>query len=292
MVRFGFSMTPWVKRLIIANVAVFLVMLVFRGVAPYLAFVPMAVLQRPWTVVTYMFVHGGFSHIFFNMLGLFFFGPPLEARWGSGAFLKYYFACGLGGAAFSFIFAPHAAVIGASAAIFGVMLAFAMNWPDAPIYIFGIFPVAAKWLVAILVAMQVLSVFLGGGGNIAYFAHLGGFAVGFVYMKWWPPAGSATGWGGVQQTWRGRPVSRPGGSPGLGAWIEKLRRAGQKSRLRVVRDEPSASRPEPGPRRRVDDHLLDEIDRVLDKIHEKGMASLTDEERRILDDASRRYRTN
>jgi membrane associated rhomboid family serine protease len=92
---------------------------------------------RPWTVVTYMFAHGGFWHIFFNMLVLFFFGPPLEARWGSREFAKYYFICGIGGAALSFLFAFHAPIIGASAAVYGVMLAFALNWPDSPIYIWA-----------------------------------------------------------------------------------------------------------------------------------------------------------
>ncbi len=274
---FGFSLTPWVKRLIVLNGAVFLLTSLVPALVPYLAFVPAATLRQPWTLVTYMFVHGGFWHIFFNMIGLFFFGPPLESRWGSNEFLKYYTICGLGGAAFSFVFAPHAAVIGASAAIFGVMLAFAMNWPDAPIYIWGILPIKAKWLVAILVGMQFFSVISGQGGGIAYFAHLGGFVVGFLYLKWDP--------------------ARHGASLGSGsggrAWLEKLRQSGGASRRLTLhrRDAPGAPAAQ-APRRRAEDHVLDDLDRVLDKISEEGMASLSPEERRLLDEVSRRYRQN
>ncbi|MGH7447929.1 MAG: rhomboid family intramembrane serine protease, partial [Longimicrobiales bacterium] len=145
---FGFGLTPWVKNLIIANVAVFLVDYMMSGrLGFYMAFVPSRVLVAPWTLVTYMFAHGGFFHLFLNMLVLFFFGPPLEQRWGSSEFLKYYLICGLGGAALSFVFAPLSPIIGASAAVYGIMLAFAMFWPDSPIYIWAILPIKAKYLV-------------------------------------------------------------------------------------------------------------------------------------------------
>src|SRR3954467_12423475 len=133
----GAGLTPWVQRLIIANVVIWILQLVMPGLTDFLSFVPALFLHRPWTVFTYMFAHdpNGFSHIFFNMLSLYFFGSPVEGRLGSREFIKYYILCGLGGAALSFLF-PHVAIIGASGAIFGVMLAFAMNWPDAPIYIY------------------------------------------------------------------------------------------------------------------------------------------------------------
>ena len=152
---FGFGgMSPWVQRLIIANIGVFILQAALgQALTFYLAFVPYDILSRPWTVITYMFAHGNFMHLLFNMLGLFFFGPPLEALWGSREFIKYYLLCGLGGAALSFALAFGSPIIGASAAVYGIMLAFAMTWPDQPIYIWGIFPVPAKILVVIMAVM-------------------------------------------------------------------------------------------------------------------------------------------
>jgi membrane associated rhomboid family serine protease len=114
---FGAGLTPWVQRLIILNVAVYFLQAMYAPLTGYLAFMPSNVLSAPWTLVTYMFAHGGFMHLLFNMLGLFFFGPPLEARWGSNDFLKFYFVCGAGGAALSFLVAFGSPIIGASAAV-------------------------------------------------------------------------------------------------------------------------------------------------------------------------------
>ncbi len=264
-ISFGFGLTPWVKRLLIANAAVFLLLLLVPALAPYLAFAPARILTRPWTVATYMFVHANFLHLLFNMLGLFFFGPPLEARWGSREFLKYYLICGLGGALLSFVFGLYGAVVGASAAVFGIMLAFALNWPNAPIYFWGIFPIPAKWLVAILAAMSLFSAFSGARDGVAHLAHLGGFAAGFLYLK-------------LGDGFRLRLASFKKRTP-------------KQSRLTVIPGGSLGSRPKP-PRRKDDEKLLDEVDRVLDKISASGLASLTAEERRILDEVSRRYRQN
>jgi membrane associated rhomboid family serine protease len=146
----------------------------------HMAFIPSEILLRPWTIITYMFAHGNFWHLFWNMLGLFFFGPPLESRWGSREFLKFYFICGMGGAALSFLFAFHAPIIGASAAVYGVMLAFAMNWPNMAIYIWGILPVKAKWLIAFLTAASVLALVGGASDGVAHRAHLGGVLTSLV----------------------------------------------------------------------------------------------------------------
>ncbi|MGH7476248.1 MAG: rhomboid family intramembrane serine protease [Longimicrobiales bacterium] len=280
---FGLSMTPWVKRLVIANGGVFLLSWLLPAVAAYLALYPMRLLTLPWTPLTYMFVHAGFLHLLFNMIGLFFFGPPLEARWGSKEFVRFYLVCGLGGAAFSFIFAPQAAVVGASAAVFGVLLAFAMNWPDAPIYIWGILPVKAKWLIAFLAAITLLSAFGGSGDGVAHFAHLGGFVAGWVYLKL-DPFGRTSG------GWRASATAAPRGRRGPGRTLgDRLRRLRPRTTLRVMQpgDDPADRQP---PRRRVDERVLDEIDRVLDKISREGMSSLSPEEKRLLDDVSRRYR--
>src|SRR5690606_41354953 len=104
-------------------------------------------------------------------------------RWGAREARKYHLICGLGGAALPFVSGMSGSVVGASAAVFGIMLAFAMNCPNAPIYIWGIFPVPAQWLVAILAAMALLSAMSGARDGVAHLAHLGGFAAGFLYLR-------------------------------------------------------------------------------------------------------------
>ncbi|HSJ05648.1 MAG TPA: rhomboid family intramembrane serine protease [Longimicrobiales bacterium] len=274
-ISFGFGLTPWVKNLIIANAAVFLVDYMMGGVLrSYMAFVPARVLVEPWTLITYMFSHGNFWHLFWNMLGLFFFGPPLEARWGSREFLKFYLIAGLGGAALSFLLAFSSPIIGASGAVYGIMLAFAMNWPDSPIYIWGILPVPAKYLVGFLAVFSLLSMWGGNGGNIAHAAHLGGFAAGFIYLKFAGPGGGAAGFRKMMNKRKLKVVSveeqpRPRTVPGS---------AGPTVRRRGGTEE--------------EEKLLDELDRVLEKISTQGMSSLTAQERKLLDEVSRRYRTD
>lgn len=279
---FGMSLTPWVRRLLLANTAVGVIqLLMYYGgqggaLATALAFRPVEVLSKPWSPLTYMFVHGDFWHFFFNMLVLFFFGPPLEERWGSRDFVKFYLVAGLG-AALLCLLDPQSAVIGASGAVYGLMLAYAMAWPDNPVYIWGIFPVKVKWLVAALAAFSVFGAMGSFGSGVAHWAHLGGFATAFLYLKspWAPSA-----WG-----------------PTYG------RRAPKKKGWRLTlpwKRKPKAVAPSPKPqnapgatiRGRDEQQLLDDVDRILEKISARGLASLTDEERRRLDEVSRRYRSN
>jgi membrane associated rhomboid family serine protease len=177
------SMTTWVMRLMIANVVVFVLTSLGPRLVEYLMFVPAFALFRPWTLVTYMFVHADFWHLFFNMIGLFFFGPRVEQEVGSSRFLWLYTISGLTGAAFSFV-APYTGIIGASGAVYGILLGFAFFWPREQIYIWGILPVEARWMVVGMTALSLWGGFGGSGGNIAHFAHLGGFAGGYAYLKW------------------------------------------------------------------------------------------------------------
>ncbi len=270
---FGGMLTPVVKRLLIANVAVFAVMLVpgtGRLAVDWFAFQPTRIFIRPWGVFTYMFIHGGLMHVAMNMLFLFFFGPPLESRWGGREFFKYYVICGLGGVALSYLFLP-ATVIGASAAIYGVMLAFAMNWPDAPIYVFGVFPVKAKWLVAFFFLVSLLSAFDGtAGGGIAHFAHLGGIVTGFIYLK-----------SDLRSGKRVRPVAQSVKTRRLAI----VPRADRDERVGAGAAATSHGRKE-------EQALYDAVDRVLDKISAQGMSSLTPDELRLLDEVSKRHRAN
>jgi membrane associated rhomboid family serine protease len=155
----------------------------FPGVVPALVLVPALIPERPWSVVTYMFLHAGVWHLLFNMLALYFFGPRVEARLGGRQFLFLYFISGLIGAVASLL-TPSAAIVGASAAIFGVMLGYARYWPRDLVLVWGVLPIQARWFV---IGMTALSLFAGFGGaqsGVAHFAHLGGFLGGWVYLKW------------------------------------------------------------------------------------------------------------
>ena len=178
-----FPMTMWVKRLLVANIAMYFVSGAVPMVAQLMVLYPPQVFVRPWSLVTYMFLHGGMGHLIFNMIGLYFFGPRLEDRLGSKGFLWLYFLSGAGGALFSLIFSPLAFVVGASAGVYGVLLGFAMYWPRDLIYIYGVVPVQARWLAVALVAISLYSGITGSSGGTAHFAHLGGLAVGAGFLR-------------------------------------------------------------------------------------------------------------
>jgi membrane associated rhomboid family serine protease len=248
-------MTPWVRRLIVANAIVFGLQYLQPGITDALVLVPDLVLQRPWTLVTYMFLHAGFWHIALNMLALFWFGGRVEERLGGSQFLALYLVSGVGGALASFA-TPHVAVLGASGAIMGVMIAFAMYWPRARFFIWGVIPVEAWLLVTIYIVLDVTGAAGVFGGNVAHFTHLGGLATGFLYLKthdWLSPA----------RAWKRK----------VGAAPEPPRILGDADHLRRWRDI------------RLDSlHPInrDEIVRLLQKVDTDGPRSLTPEERATL----------
>jgi membrane associated rhomboid family serine protease len=176
-------MTFWVARLLAANVIVFFLTEAVDGLWVMLALRPRLVLQQPWTPFTYMFVHAGVWHLFFNMLTLYFFGPRVEERIGSQRFITLYLLSGLGGAALSFV-TPTVAIVGASGATFGVFLAYARFWPRDRIFIWGILPVEARVLVLITTLYSLWGGTGSMGGSIAHWAHLGGYAAAFLYLHW------------------------------------------------------------------------------------------------------------
>ena len=177
-------LTPWVTRLILMNLVAFFVAAPGSALYSQLALFPVVVHLTPWTVITYMFLHAGFWHLAFNMIGLLFFGPRLEARLGVQRFLTLYFLSGLGGAAFSLFFEPNVAVVGASAAVYGIVLAFAYYWPRETVLIWGVLPVQIWALATFMVVASLFYSISGTGGNTAHFAHLGGLAFGFAYLRW------------------------------------------------------------------------------------------------------------
>ena len=267
---FGYQLTPWVKRLLIANTIVFALTSVIGGgfVLDWFSFQQTKIFIRPWTHLTYIFLHGDFWHLLMNMLGLFFFGTHLESKWGSREFIRYYLVCGLGGVALSFLFLTNPP-IGASAAVYGVLLAFAMTWPNAPIYVWGIFPIQAKWLVGFFVVVSFINAFGAVGGGVNHFAHLGGFAAGFLYLK--------TDWRASQAI----------------QGIQKAARGGRRFAI-VPREEREEARSGLNQESvdAAEETTLDAVDRVLDKISAEGMASLTEQEKQLLDQVSKKHRTN
>lgn len=176
------ALTPIVGQLLLINAAVYL--LIPRGSALFaqMVFVPAEILSHPWTVITYQFLHANLAHIFFNMIALFFFGPRLEARLGSKHFLGLYLTSGVVGGLLS-LTTPSAPIVGASGAVFGVLLGYAKFWPRDKILIWAIFPVEARVFVIFLTVLSLVSGLGGAGGNIAHFAHLGGFLGGWAYLK-------------------------------------------------------------------------------------------------------------
>jgi membrane associated rhomboid family serine protease len=178
-------MTKWVSTIIAANIAVFALQYLVPGTTQALALIPAQVAAHPWTPITYMFVHGGFWHIFVNMLVLYFFGPRVETLLGGRRFLVLYFLSGLGGAFLSFLpMYYYAEIIGASGAIFGVVTAYARVWPRDRIYIYGILPIQAWWFVVLYAAYSVIGGMGLAGAGTAHFGHLGGIIVGYFYMTW------------------------------------------------------------------------------------------------------------
>jgi membrane associated rhomboid family serine protease len=182
------------KALIGANVLFFVAQLLGRSITDTLGLVPFFVTTRLWIwqPATYMFLHGGVFHLLFNMLALWMFGAELERLWGTRTFLKFYFVTGIGAGLLTVLFSllPFEAseqlyrsdVIGASGAIYGLLLAYALYFPNRPIYLYFVFPIPAKIFVIIIGAIAFYASF-GAGGGVANATHLGGLLVAYVYLK-------------------------------------------------------------------------------------------------------------
>lgn len=209
----GMRMTPAIKNLLLANVAVFLfhdlialgmndffmnflpqsyiflrggnfdAFNSFFGLVPALALGKLFI----WQLASYMFLHGGFWHIFFNMFVLWMFGIRLEGQWGTREFLKYYFLTGVAAGVANVLWnigSPTSALIptiGASGAVYGLLAAFALFYPDEPIYLYFLFPIRAKYFALIFGVLEFLSAYSQDG--VAHVAHLGGMVAGFFYIK-------------------------------------------------------------------------------------------------------------
>ncbi|HEX6981396.1 MAG TPA: rhomboid family intramembrane serine protease, partial [Balneolaceae bacterium] len=183
-----------IRALITLNVAVFVIQIILGIISPaysdalirIFAFIPewQTALFQPWRIVTYLFLHGGAFHLIFNMLWLWWMGRAVEETLGPRTFTVIYFGAGIGGALLDIIFAQITGivpVIGASGAVYGIMVAFAMLYPTMPIMLFLLPPIQARYLVAGLIALDVL--LLNSGGNTARIVHIGGAGIGYLLMK-------------------------------------------------------------------------------------------------------------
>jgi membrane associated rhomboid family serine protease len=175
-----------VNQIIVINVIIYVIETILARTAfiDLFGLTPRLVVTKGyvWQIVTYMFLHGSIWHLILNMFIIWMFGTPLESVWGSNRFLNYYFVCGFGGALLSFLFSFNTTVIGASGAGYGILLAYAILFPYNEIYVWGLLPVRARTLVIFMTIIELASG-LSSGDGVAHFAHLGGMAAGFLYLK-------------------------------------------------------------------------------------------------------------
>jgi rhomboid family protein len=288
-------MTPAVRAIIALNVVVlFLQMTVgnFADASGLLGFDSSALPGRWWAVVTYMFVHAGVWHLVANMFALFVFGPRMEHAWGTKRFVWFYVLCGCAGALFQVTLVRSGELVGASAAVFGVMTAYAMQWPNEEIYLFGILPMRVRTLVSGLFAFNLVMGVLGtsgssGGTNVAYVAHLGGIIAAYAYMR-------LLATGGMDQV-RQRVANLPDADEPPRAIPRALPRSRDRgdevddvvAKSKALSAKRTASLP-PAPRERAP--RGDELNRMLDKISQQGIQSLTSDERQLLEEMSRRLK--
>lgn len=250
-----------IKWIIIIS-GVMLVLQQFYGdlLIHYLGLIPEQVLHHSWgwQLITYAFLHGGLFHWLFNMFILWMFGRELEVRWGTAYFLRFFFVCSIGAALCVLALSPHSQIptIGASGGIFGILAAFAMVFPEAVLYLYFVVPVKAWQAVLLFGFIEFFAGLQGGGMGMGRFAHLGGMATGYLYLKSCELFALRT-----SAPWRG-----------VRDWLRR----------------PTFRRPKPVEFHEVTDDLVQQVDRILDKILKNGIDSLTDEEKQMMERYSKR----
>jgi membrane associated rhomboid family serine protease len=280
---------PVVKTLLITNVAVFIFMLFFgsfhigeisfgRIFDEFFGLMPLGHGFYPWQLITYQFMHADFWHILFNMVfGLWMFGKEVEHVWGSKKFLIYYLFCGVMAGISQLLLAPIfepalGPTIGASGAIYGVLIAFATMFPNQYVYIYFLIPVKVKYFVMVLIVFGVMSV--GGSGNVANLAHLGGALAGYLYILYdrYRLGSGRRKSGTFQSRMASTQWSQPSSTAGdvVDAKVFDI----NESKSFEQKEKPIDAQ------KRIDD--------ILDKISRSGYQSLSEEEKKILFETSKR----
>ncbi len=310
------KMPPAVKYLLLANVICYVLSLMAPHVqyggysesmlnALFGLFYVGSVNFAPYQFVTYMFLHGGFSHLFFNMFALWMFGRVMEQVWGTKRFLLYYFVCGIGAGIVQEIgqlaglIPTYAMTIGASGAVYGMLLAFGMTFPNERLFIIPIpFPIKAKYFVMFYALVEIIEGFSARDG-VAHFAHLGGMLFGLLLILYWRKQikrkaafngrdfWSATGSYSYESTttYDNRSGYDKGSGEGFFDKIKKLFGGKKKPKMTIHYGTDHNA-----------DHAYNEqkqrdnaaIDRILEKIRKSGYGSLTNEEKNMLFDASKK----
>jgi len=285
-------MTRAVQWLLALNIGVYFLQLTLFGpdaVYSALALDPARFPASWWTVVTYMFVHAWLAHLAFNMFTLWMFGPRLEHEWGTRTFVWFYLFCGVGGAITHLVFAQHSAVIGASGAISGVLVAYALRWPDEEVYLFGVIPMRSRWLILAMLAMNLIFA-LSPNSRIDWTAHVGGMAFGWIFLKLYSVGGinRVRGWvSAVPDESEDMPRAVPRGRPPMRDHAAGVDEVVARSNAIILRE----SKPlQHVPRQESPKEYAARVNRVLDKISQQGIESLTRDERRLLEEMSRKLR--
>jgi len=251
--------SPAVKTLLIANGLIFVLQLLTKQTLTlFLGLTPAVVIHRLaiYQLVTYMFLHGGFLHIAINMFILWMFGVAIEQVWGAKRFLFYYFFTGIAGGLFTVAFNPTSLVptIGASGAIYGLLAAYAVLFPNQTIYLYFLFPMKVKYAVLLFVGLEFLASLGSTPDGIGHLAHLGGAVVGFLYLK---------------ADWRIRRFLRFISPVRI---IESLRYSHKTRKMEMNRQKT--------------EDVMRRVDQILDKINSVGIENISEEERRFLGNAS------
>ncbi|HMJ17983.1 MAG TPA: rhomboid family intramembrane serine protease [Gemmatimonadaceae bacterium] len=285
-------MTPAVQWLLALNIGVYFLQLTLFGpdaLYSALALDPARMPGSWWTVVTYMFVHAWLAHLAFNMFTLWMFAPRLEQEWGTRPFVLFYLWCGVGGAIAHLIFAQHSAVIGASGAISGVLVAYAIRWPDEEVYLFGVIPMKSRWLILAMLGMNTIFA-LSPNSRIDWTAHVGGMAFGWIFLKLYSAGGISRvrGWvSAVPDEPEDMPRAVPRGRQPTRDRSSGVDEVVARSNAIALRE----SKPiQHVPRQETPKEYAAKVNRVLDKISQQGIASLTRDERRLLEEMSRKLR--
>lgn len=279
---------PAVKWLLALNIAVFLVQVALVDPERLFAVLGLSPENFPtawWTIVTYMFVHVGPLHLALNMATLWMFGSRLESAWSTKSFVYFYIWCGIGGAIAHLLFSRDASLVGASAGVSGVLMAYGLRWPEDKVYLFGFLPTKSRWLVMWMIAINI-AIGLSPQTQIGWKAHLGGLAFGWLFLQ----AGSLGGKG--VRHWVAAIPDEPEGMPRAVPKARVLGREKSEGMGEVIADVnvDAPERAEAPSRADEERRKAQRLDRVLDKISTHGLGSLTSEERGLLDETSKELR--
>ena len=258
--RPSFSMPSGVKFLLITNIIIFILMelsgqkgLLFKS----FGLVPKDFWQelKIWQPFTYLFLHGGFFHIFFNMFVLWMFGKDLESQWGKNEFLVFYFVSGIGAGIATILFnlSSFIPIVGASGAIYGLLLAYGLTYPNRMVYLYGVFPLKVKYVVLGLGGIAFFASLFAKQSNISHLTHLSGMIIGFIYMN------SNISWRAIK------------------LWCVQMRLKNIKNK-HFIND-----------KNNDEIRMKLQVDKILDKLNELGWEGLTEQEERVLTLASKQF---